>query len=893
MKRWTKQNVGNCIFLLGLFALLMVNLNTFELYQKATKYNYLFAAVIMTAAFVCVVNLKEIVADKLLWCVVAIDIVAFLFICISGTGLAAYIPLYCLTTGLYLFNKVLLNKWQTIVTIIMCGAFFVYWTIDVKGYFKGYSINFGGLVLLYGFVFVILIVEFFKYKILSGEFLKDTAFASFIAKYPYYIAMFEAIFFIWAYKIMAWYRSRTAVAALIVFAVFMCVPGRVTFNKLFQRICVIAGVIGGCLCPVVYCYAAKLGRFADSEIFYKPVIGSRVDVWSYLYELIKTKPIIGNGTIIVPEGNVFRPGLLDTCNTAVQLITVHGIIVALAVLALLGYVVCKLLAGMNNKSVSRVFLAGFMAIIVLGYAENSIMSAPFIMMFVAFCYVGNSVEKVWNISYDIDLCYKNSAMYTGEFRDKFAPVFSVTAMLFVMYLILGPLEIFYSNYNEWEFNSFDFMGVFTLITFAGLIIIPLIIASIPTLVSFVYSAGIFAFGVGSYIQYMFINGDLVDNEGNFVLDLNMGARYYISIAVFLIVIVVVATLTVIYKQKAVKAYGYGAAFITLIMMAATITICVGLLGLEDKKKDILNIDATDEYEFAYEDNTIVLVLDTFGRSVLDEQLAADPDAVDFLHDFTFYKNHDSVYCPTFPSLYHLMTEYEYTKENDENYEYDAFASDSAKKFFDELHEAGYYAGIYSIDVHPKDSMVGKIDNVGPCKVSVNKTEVRKKLFDLSMYRYLPYNLKAAYQVYNPKDGTVSYDTISPTLYNDAFYSRMKEWGMHINEKYEKKLTLSHLFGIHAPVANNENCEKVEYNSVSRVQRTAGVLKLVSEYLDGLKELGIYDNSTIIVMADHGELGATDSIFFIKEPYEEHDALAVDDTEVTHHDFQKIILESLR
>ena len=31
------------------------------------------------------------------------------------------------------------------------AGFFIYWTIDVKGYYNGYSIYYGGLVLLPGF----------------------------------------------------------------------------------------------------------------------------------------------------------------------------------------------------------------------------------------------------------------------------------------------------------------------------------------------------------------------------------------------------------------------------------------------------------------------------------------------------------------------------------------------------------------------------------------------------------------------------------------------------------------------------------------------------------------------------------------------------------------------
>ena len=273
--------------------------------------------------------------------------------------------------------------------------------------------------------------------------------------------------------------------------------------------------------------------------------------------------------------------------------------------------------------------------------------------------------------------------------------------------------------------------------------------------------------------------------------------------------------------------------------------------------------------------------------------ATNPKNFDFLHDFTYYKNHDSIYCLTFPPLYHLLTEYEYSEEEHDNYEKLALSSDTSIKFFDTIHKSGYITGLYSIDIHSLESVEGYVDNVKTCQVTVNKEKVRKMLFNLSMYRYLPYNLKKPFQMYNPKSDTVAYSIIAPGLTNDEFYKRMTEWGMKVDSSTDKKFTLSHLFGVHAPILNDENCSLVKEDSVSRHKRNQGVLFAVRTYIDNLKKLGIYDKSTIIVMADHGEFGDTDSIFFVKKPFEEHEEMEIDESMITHHDFQDIIIESLR
>ncbi len=334
-------------------------------------------------------------------------------------------------------------------------------------------------------------------------------------------------------------------------------------------------------------------------------------------------------------------------------------------------------------------------------------------------------------------------------------------------------------------------------------------------------------------------------------------------------------------------------FLILVMGVAIITICVNLILLENKPRDVIVVDASSEFDFAKNENTIVVILDTFGRSVLEEELAEDENAVDFLHDFTFYKNHDSVYCPTFPSLYHMLTEYEYTDDQGDNYGRNSFSSDSARNFFNTLHDSGYYVGMYSIDIKARDYMDGYFDNFVPCRLTVNRLTICEKLLRMSIYRYVPYNLKKEFQVYNPKEDMISYSVTGPGLHNNTFYDRMNEWGITVNDSLNKKFTLSHLYGIHSPIANDENCARVPDNSVSRHQRTKGGLKAVTDYLDKLQDAGIYDDATIIVTADHGEYGATDSILFEKKPREEHDSYIVDDKEITHHNFQQIILDSLK
>ena len=59
-------------------------------------------------------------------------------------------------------------------------------------------------------------------------------------------------------------------------------------------------------------------------------------------------------------------------------------------------------------------------------------------------------------------------------------------------------------------------------------------------------------------------------------------------------------------------------------------------------------------------------------------------------------------------------------------------------------------------------------------------------------------------------------------------------------------------GPHAPYTINEYVERVSENQGTFMGQLKGSFRIVYEYLDQLKTLGKYEDSTIIVMGDHGE-----------------------------------------
>ena len=57
-------------------------------------------------------------------------------------------------------------------------------------------------------------------------------------------------------------------------------------------------------------------------------------------------------------------------------------------------------------------------------------------------------------------------------------------------------------------------------------------------------------------------------------------------------------------------------------------------------------------------------------------------------------------------------------------------------------------------------------------------------------------------------------------------------------------------GTHRPYNMNRHCNEV--GRTNRKEQMAGVFKIVTEMLDEMKQKGIYDSSTILITADHGD-----------------------------------------
>jgi len=91
----------------------------------------------------------------------------------------------------------------------------------------------------------------------------------------------------------------------------------------------------------------------------------------------------------------------------------------------------------------------------------------------------------------------------------------------------------------------------------------------------------------------------------------------------------------------------------------------------------------------------------------------------------------------------------------------------------------------------------------------------------------------------------------------AFRKGLVDNGLTVDENSKGAFMFYHLQGAHDPFRMDENGNLMtgqEYSEKGRHRQIKGNLNTIFKYIERLKDLGVYKDTTIIISADHGETG---------------------------------------
>ena len=491
----------------------------------------------------------------------------------------------------------------------------------------------------------------------------------------------------------------------------------------------------------------------------------------------------------------------------------------------------------------------------------------------------------------------------------------------------SPADIFLANQQDFVINTARMLIPLGLTAAAAAAVISAVLILLRRFSRRAYavlSCLILGFLGASYFQMMFFNGrmNILDgSENNYSsFDLYNTADFVLWFLIFILPTILWAAREQYKKNKflsmldsAKAAYLCGA----VIFMQAAGTSSLALTnGTSSNSSDIRLplFSYSPASQVSSERNITVFLMDMLSSTRMDELLESYPEMTEKLDGFTFYRDNVSEQCFTFPSVTQMLTQKEY--DGSENIEYfeSAWSGDSVPKI---LHENGWKVYLFA-DKGTTYSDVSQImpfsDNTENYSYSVNYLGaggICRTMISLSLFKCLPYRYKVFFET--------KYSDISNGFFRFSDEENEKSvlpyrMGIDTDIKYYRYLTENGLSAdsgaptfsfIHLNAAHDKSEELSALyggydGNAGKTSTARGSFECVFAYIDELKRLGIYDNTVIILLADHGDIpeyidgravSSPDTAVLLIKPAGQRGDLITDDTaQLSNKNFAPSVLE---
>lgn len=425
-----------------------------------------------------------------------------------------------------------------------------------------------------------------------------------------------------------------------------------------------------------------------------------------------------------------------------------------------------------------------------------------------------------------------------------------------MLMLYAPMELYFSNKSEFWFDIYYMFpiafGVFVVTTLLGMITMFIF----RLIHKKVYEIGLVAYFitfVATYIQGNFLVMGLPALNGTPIQwELYTAERIKCIIMWIIISIIIIAVDIIIKSEKFETLVSYASIFITLILIITIMSVCMMNNGFENKESIV--VTDKDLYTISSEDNFIILMLDSLDSRDVNEIVNEEPEYREMLEDFVYYSNTSSTYGYTHESVPYILSGVWYENEIDfEEYRKDVFKNSS---LFKEMDDRGFISSIYSSEVPYTDKCVLRFNNV--LESTDNYYSIKEFIGYFSKlvgYKYAIFELKSKCIFDMAKFNDLKIAPEGTAIFfpdNDYFNNEIVKEVKNNSIKTvgDKIFKFIHLDGAHAPYIYDREMKYIE-DGTDRMEVTRGCLKLVKNYMDFLKMAGVYDKTTIIVMADHG------------------------------------------
>lgn len=442
-----------------------------------------------------------------------------------------------------------------------------------------------------------------------------------------------------------------------------------------------------------------------------------------------------------------------------------------------------------------------------------------------------------------------------------------TLFLVMTYAVFTPSTLFLQNISEF---SIPYIGIVPVILWVAFLLCTVVLFVVLCVVSdknaVYFNSFLFLIALGLYVQGNFLNPTFPSLDGAPIDWSVYYKRAVVSNLLWPVFLAAVFAAAVHWKSKSQKIMKWISYWCVSIQM---VTLAVLLLTSE-READTYGISKEGEFSVGAKENIVVFIVDSLQTSVMKEYLASDNYPAGRMDDFTMFDNMVSGGAPTSIGLTVFVTGVEYDPlQSGKEFNEDLWEDVT---LYDDLHENNYDVRFYtSISVPGISDKI--IENCVPSDLHIGDySGFTQQMYKLVNLYLMPQGLKQYFWLTTDDlTETILKDETHYSYGNVPFFTDMESAGA-LSTDYENAFRLYHIEGVHTPYATDENLQEAEEDSVTEQQVLRGVMKGIYQYIDYMKDAGIYDSSTIIIAGDHGRFedgnpGAT-AAFLIKRPYEE-------------------------
>lgn len=431
------------------------------------------------------------------------------------------------------------------------------------------------------------------------------------------------------------------------------------------------------------------------------------------------------------------------------------------------------------------------------------------------------------------------------------------------YVVFAPYETFLGNASEFRF---DFSWLWGIVALKGLLIfsfVALMLMFLKGRLKIVATALVFGVTIAGYVQAMLFNGMMHNLDGTETGW--SGSSVTVNLIIWIAIAVLPAVICLIIKKHWRKICSAGSALIAGMQVVAMVSLI--LTSAQPNVGSLMSYAGI--YEVSAKNNVIIFVLDKFDQAYVDKMLTAFPNSLDGLKGFTYYPNATGSYCFTHVAIPYLLTgdripEYDPTDEQ-------VISQIDNSEYFKYITEHTGSLCIYTdeFNIRSNDAR-SKIDNCVRANYIVDEAAILEASRKASLYRLLPFKYKQNY-VYDSSN----FNSALTSMATDDYYSlddydseaamdkAILKDGLSENKQYgDNSFRFIHVKGAHDRYKLNENAEYLETPISAEdggLEKTAaGSMKLVSDYLKALNDLGLYKDATVIITADHGNARVIES-----------------------------------